>query len=135
MLSDHFTRIFRQERRQVRDTLLDLVQAFQKRDRDRIASLLTQAAVYTGPHFSYDEESLYPLLEEIFGREYIEKQLCDHDRVIGTAKKLIELAGKDRLTNDDVATVRGTRDRLQKTGLNLIQWANEVRRRPAIVRE
>lgn len=135
MLSDHFTRIFRQEHRQVRDTLLDLVQAFQKRDRDRIASLLTQAAVYTGPHFSYDEESLYPLLEEIFGREYIEKQLCDHDRVIGTAKKLIELAGKDRLTNDDVATVRGTRDRLQKTGLNLIQWANEVRRRPAIVRE
>ena len=45
MLSDHFTRIFRQEHRQVRDTLLDLVQAFQKRDRDRIASLLTQAAV------------------------------------------------------------------------------------------
>jgi hemerythrin HHE cation binding domain-containing protein len=135
MLSDHFTRIFRQEHRQVRDTLLDLVQAFQKRDRDRIASLLTRAAVYTGPHFSYDEESLYPLLEEIFGREYIEKQLCDHDRVIGTAKQLIELAGKDRLTNDDVATVRGTRDRLQKTGLNLIQWANEVRRRPAIVRE
>ena len=162
MLSDQFAQVFWQEHWQVRDTLLDLVRAFQ--NRDRIPSRLTQAPVYTGSRFRYEVESLYPALEEIFGREYIEKLPCDHDRVIGTAKKLIELAGKGPLTDDDVAAttryirgmlphvsdydglslmverlpsekvaaVLGTRERSLKAGLNLMQWANEVRRRSAV---
>ncbi|MBI4303135.1 MAG: hemerythrin domain-containing protein, partial [Chloroflexi bacterium] len=102
MLSDQFAHIFRGEHRQVRDTLLDLILAFQERNRARIQSLLNQAAIYTGPHFRYEEEALYPALVEIFGEPYIRQLLRDHDRVIETAKKLIGLAGKDSITDDDV---------------------------------
>lgn len=103
MLADTFTQIFRDEHRSVRDTLLDLIRAFQDCDRARIHSLLGRVAALTGPHFRYEEEALYPGLVEIFGEEYIEKLLGDHDKAIGRAKILINLAGKDQLTDEDVA--------------------------------
>ncbi len=103
-LADQFTQMFREEHRSVRDVLLALIQAFQERDRARIQSLLTKTAVLAGPHFRYEEEALYPGLVEILGEEYIQKLLRDHDRLIGAAGKLVELAGKDTLTDEDVAT-------------------------------
>ena len=102
MLADQFTQIFRDEHRKIRDTLLDLIQAFNRRDGERIRSLLGQAAVYVGPHFRYEEEALYPALIEIFGEEYIEQLLSDHDRAIGTTQRLIEFSEKGLLTDEDV---------------------------------
>lgn len=67
MLAHHFARIFRDEHRKVRDTLLDLIGAFRDRDRTSIRYLLNQTAVCTGPHFRYEEESLYPALTGIYG--------------------------------------------------------------------
>jgi hypothetical protein len=103
-LSDTFTRIFREEHREVRDGLLDLVQAFQDRDSKRAQALLDRVAQLTGPHFRYEEESLYPGLVEIFGPEYIDKLLGDHDAAIGTAKELVDVAQKDSLSAEDAAT-------------------------------
>ncbi|HXG22951.1 MAG TPA: hemerythrin domain-containing protein [Chthonomonadales bacterium] len=102
MLADQFTQIFREEHRQVRDLLLDLVQAFQERDKSRIHTLLNQIAALTGPHFRYEEESLYPALTEIFGEEYVEKLLHDHDGAIQSAGRLIQLSNKEPLTNEDI---------------------------------
>ena len=102
MFADRFTQIFREEHRAVRDTLLDLIVAFQERDKARILSLLNQTAALTGPHFRYEEEALYPGLVEIFGEEYVEKLLCDHDQAIGRANVLVGLAGKEQLTDEDV---------------------------------
>jgi len=103
MLTDQFTQIFRDEHRQVRDVLLDLIEAFRERDKARIQSLLNQTATYTGPHFRYEEEALYPALIEIFGQDYIEELLRDHDRAIGTAQRLIELAGQESIRDEDVS--------------------------------
>lgn len=108
MLTDQFTRIFREEHRIVRDTLLDLIDAFKARDRERARSLLQQAAAFVGPHFRYEEEALYPALVTIFGPEYIEKLLTDHDGAIRTAAELVDLAGKESLTDAEV--MRATRD-------------------------
>jgi hypothetical protein len=102
MLADQFTQIFRGEHRKVRDALLDLIQAIGNRDRASVQSLLQQIAVYTGPHFRYEEEAMYPALVEIFGEEYVQKLLEDHDRAIGTAQRLVELAGKETFTDEDV---------------------------------
>ena len=102
MLADQFTQTFRDEHRKIRDVLLDLIQAFKERNGERIRTLLGQAAVYVGPHFRYEEEALYPALVDIFGEEYIEQLLGDHDRAIGTAQRLIELSEKDPLTDEDV---------------------------------
>lgn len=101
-LSDQFSRIFREEHRSIRDTLLELIEAFQQRDHARLQVLLGQTAVLTGPHFRYEEEAMYPALVTIFGEEYIEKLLGDHDRAIGTARKLVDLAAKEPLTDADV---------------------------------
>ncbi len=103
MIADQFSQMFRDEHRKVRDALLDLITAFTARDTTRAKSLLGQIAALTGPHFRYEEESLYPSLVTIFGSEYVEQLLGDHDRVIGSAHKLVELAGKPSLTDADVA--------------------------------
>jgi hypothetical protein len=164
MLSDQFSQVFRDEHRQIRDTLLDLIVAFQERDKARIQKLLQQTATCTGPHFRYEEEALYPSLVEFFGEDYIEKLLQAHDQAIGTAGKLVELAGKEQLNNEDVTEatrlIRGVlphvsdceglsimverlpeekvsailaaRDHADQAGLDLIQWAEQVRTRPSV---
>ena len=102
MFADSFTQVFRQEHRIIRDTLLDLVQAFQDRDRQHICALLSAIARLTGPHFRYEEESMYPALTGIFGEEYIQKLLRDHDRAIEVAEELVQLSSKAELTDQDV---------------------------------
>lgn len=102
MLADQFSQIFRQEHRIVRDALLDLIQAFVARDRSRVQELISQVAKYTGPHFRYEEESLYPELVQIFGEEYVERLYSDHDRAIGTARQLAALGTKESLTDQEV---------------------------------
>ncbi len=102
MTAETFSVTFRDEHRQVRDALLELIEAFQRRDKSQAQSLLSRIAALTGPHFRYEEEALYPSLVEIFGPEYIEKLLSDHDKAIALARKLVELSGKEPLTDDDI---------------------------------
>jgi hypothetical protein len=102
-LASHFTWTFREEHRVVRDLLLELVDAFDRRDIPRVRALLADTAAYVGPHFRYEEESLYPGLVRIFGADYIEKLLADHDRAIGTAQALVGLAGQEGLSERDAA--------------------------------
>src|SRR5690606_26805 len=105
-----FTTIFREEHREVRDLLFDLIDAFRARDTGRARSLLTQIAGRTGPHFRYEEESLYPDLVEVFGEDYVDKLLADHDGAVRTARRLVELAGKDTLSDAEVTeAVAGAR--------------------------
>jgi hypothetical protein len=105
-----FTDIFRHEHRAVRDLLFDLIDAFGARDLARARDLLGQIAALTGPHFRYEEESLYPNLVDVFGVEYVDKLLGDHDGAIRTARRLVELASLDRLDDAQVAeAVAGAR--------------------------
>jgi hypothetical protein len=98
-----FAAIFREEHRTVRDLLLELIDAFEDRDLPRANVLLTRIATVTGPHFRYEEESLYPALVPIFGADYVEKLLDDHDGAIASARRLVELAGKRSLGVGDLA--------------------------------
>jgi hypothetical protein len=110
LLSDRFTRVFREEHREIRDLLLDLVEAFRGRDSARLPGLISQIAARTGPHFRYEEEAMYPSLVDLFGAEYIDKLLADHDLAIATARRLAALASRDSLTDDEVDEgVRGAR--------------------------
>ncbi len=102
-LAEEFAGLFRSEHRQVRDTLLDLIAALERRDLDEVRRLLERTAALTGPHFRYEEAGLYPALVDIFGPDYVEQLWRDHDRAIGGAKRLVELAGKDSLSDGEVA--------------------------------
>lgn len=143
LLADRFAQVFRDEHRKIRDTLLDLLHAFNERNRTQIQTLLNGAAAYTGPHFRYEEESLYPALVEIFGQEYIDELYRAHDRAIGAAKRLIVLAGKDELGDGDVTEAKklilgilphvsdceGLSIMVEKLPNEKVQWLLETRER------
>lgn len=91
MLADAFSETFREEHRAVRDAVFDLIDAFGARDREAAAALVERIAVLTGPHFRYEEESLYPALVKIFGPTYVDALIDDHDGAIAGARRLVEL--------------------------------------------
>jgi len=95
-----FTEVFRAEHRQVRDLLLELVLAFGGRDVARARSLVAGVAEAAGPHFRYEEETVYPALAGIFGDAYVGKLLADHDGAIRNARELLWLAGHDEFTEE-----------------------------------
>ncbi|QKW38065.1 hemerythrin domain-containing protein [Actinomadura sp. NAK00032] len=97
-LVNEFTKVFRAEHRGVRDLLLDLVEAFRLRDTERARELVVAVDAATGPHFRYEEESMYPQLVAVFGAEYVAKLLTDHDGAIRTVRRLYVLTEHDRLT-------------------------------------
>src|SRR6516165_5355764 len=86
-----FAAVFREEHRIVRDLLFDLLDAYELGDSTRARKVLSEVARITGPHFRYEEEALYPALVPVFGPEYIEKLLGDHDFAIASARRLVEL--------------------------------------------
>lgn len=102
MSHQQFAEQFRAEHRQVRDLLLQLLQAFEQRDTRQAGELVQSIAALAGPHFRYEEEAVYPALVTIFGEEYVQKLLSDHDRVIASAARLSALSQKQKLEESDV---------------------------------
>ncbi|GIH73178.1 hemerythrin domain-containing protein [Sphaerimonospora thailandensis] len=96
-IAEQFTDIFREEHREVRDLLLSLVRDFEAGDMTAARRGVAAVARATGPHFRYEEESMYPRLVRIFGGEYVDKLLADHDGAIRNARELAELADLDSL--------------------------------------
>jgi len=94
------TELFRTERRQARDLLLELAGAFGDRDAGRGRALIAAVAEATGPYFRYGEEAMYPQLTGIVGDAYAGKLLADHDGAIRNARQLQRLAGHDELTEE-----------------------------------
>jgi hypothetical protein len=97
-----FTEGFRAEHRAGRDTFLEIGQALRNRDRVRIGELMDQANTLIGPHMQYEEQVMYPELGVLFGDEYVERMLSDHDGAFTVAATLMEIASKPEITDNDV---------------------------------
>jgi hypothetical protein len=97
-----FIEDFRNEHREARDILFGMQQAFRDRDPARFAELMNAMNADLGMHMRYEEEAMYPALEDLFGPRYVEDMLQDHDRMLGVAGRLGELAGHDPITDEDV---------------------------------
>jgi hypothetical protein len=97
-----FTEGFRNEHREARDIFLGIGEALGRRDQATIAELMGKADAGIGPHMRYEEEVMYPALAPLYGDEYVEKMLADHDRAFGVAGRLMELASHDPITDEDV---------------------------------
>lgn len=91
---------FREDHRKVRDGLLDIIEALRAKDVTEARRILGEINTLVGPHFRYEEETLYPTLR-IFLGEYVDELLSEHDGVIDTAKKCAELLAKDSLTDEE----------------------------------
>ncbi len=92
---------FREDHRKVRDGLLDLIDALQSKDAVKARKILGKINVLVGPHFRYEEETLYPALRVLLG-EHVDQLLKEHDGVIATARSCADLLKKDSLTDGEV---------------------------------
>lgn len=91
---------FREDHRKVRDGLLELMEALQSKDIATARKILGKINVVVGPHFRYEEETLYPALRVLLG-EYVDQLLKEHDGVIATARSCADLLKKDSLTDGE----------------------------------
>jgi len=97
-----FTEGFRDEHRAGRDTFLAIGDALRARDTARIGELMGQANTLIGPHMQYEEQVMYPELTVLFGDEYVERMLADHDRAFTVASTLMGIASKPQITDADI---------------------------------
>lgn len=99
--NSRFGEVFKDEHRSIRDALLNLIQAFRVRDLFGVRHFLKRAAALSGPHFRYEEESLYPALVAVLDEEQVQKLLGDHERAIDAARNLVQLAAQSELTDQN----------------------------------
>ena len=84
----------------MRDGLLNLIDALKNKDVKLARDILSDIDKLVGPHFRYEEETLYPALRVFLG-EYVDQLLSEHDNVIKTAISCAELLKKDQLTDQE----------------------------------
>lgn len=94
------------DHRQVRDILLELIEAGDRRDGAKALELLLILDKIGGPHFRFEEESLYPALEKFYGPEYYQYLLGVHDRIIRSARLLAEVLGDSQISEDDAVKLK-----------------------------
>ncbi|MDQ4108099.1 MAG: hemerythrin domain-containing protein [Actinomycetota bacterium] len=99
---ERFAEGFRNEHRAARDIFLGIGEALRRRDPATIGELMAQADAGIGPHMRYEEEVMYPALAPLYGQDYVERMLEDHDRAYGVAGRLMELASHDPITDGDI---------------------------------
>jgi len=101
MLANDFTQAFRDEHRQMRNALLGLIDAFEKGDGEQIQDSIGEMMAIAGPHFHYEGEALFPALAEIYGDEYVDQLLAEHDETAAATRELAVLADGAELSSDE----------------------------------
>ncbi len=84
---------FREDQQKVRDSLFDLAGAAEAEDVAKARDILGQIDTIVGPHFRYEEETLYPAMKEFLG-DYVDSLIGKHGSVIDTAKTAAQLLSK-----------------------------------------
>ena len=91
---------FREDHRKVRDDLLEMIEVLQLKNVFKARQILGNLNTMIGPHFRYEEETLYPMLKKFLG-EYVDQLIKEHDGVIATARACSELLQKDSLNEKE----------------------------------
>lgn len=91
---------FREDHRKVRDSLLDLASAAQARDVAKARDILGQIDTLVGPHFRYEEETLYPAMKEFLG-DYVDSLIEEHEGAIDTAKTAAKVLSQPSLSEEE----------------------------------
>jgi len=102
-MPEEFVTAYTDEHRQMREVVLDLIDAFEKQDQERALEAIVAMEALAGPHFYYEQEELYPALAEEHGDEQIEKLLEEHAQAVEAACQLTELAAQDALDEEAAA--------------------------------
>lgn len=103
-MKEFFTE-FRNDHRQIRDLVMNSIEMINQNRSDKANILLEELNQVAGPHFRFEEESLYPELIPIYGGEYINKLYTDHDLAIARFKKLRSIMTKEELSEEERRSV------------------------------
>lgn len=91
---------FREDHRKVRDYLLDLANAAEAGDVAKAGGILGQIDTLTGPHFRYEEETLYPTMKEFLG-DYMDSLIEEHTGIIDTAKTAAKVLSQPSISKEE----------------------------------
>ncbi len=91
---------FREDHRKVRDNLLDLASAAEAGDVPKARDALGQIDTLAGPHFRYEEETLYPAMKEFLG-DYVDSLIEEHGGAIETAKIAAKMLSQSALSKEE----------------------------------
>lgn len=92
---------FREEHRFVRDTLLEISDAARNQNAEKVDELVDELIEATGPHFRYEEESLYPNISKFVGEDRVSEMLSDHDIAIAAVEEMKALVDDGSLTEEE----------------------------------
>ncbi len=98
---------FREDHRKVRDYLLDLADAAEARDVAKAGGILGQIDTLIGPHFRYEEETLYPAMKEFLG-DYVDSLIEEHGGAIETAKTAAKVLSQPSISEEEGQVVAKT---------------------------
>lgn len=96
---------FKADHAKVRDSLLNLIEAINEKNAFKALEILVQLDRLVGPHFRWEEECLYPIMEKFFGRQYHLYLLSAHDRIVKRAKELLEVLKKGSISSEEAKTL------------------------------
>jgi DNA-binding PadR family transcriptional regulator len=96
----------KEDHKKVRDFLLDFIDAVDRLDAQKALEIMISLDKLGGPHFRFEEETLYPALKKFFGEDYLDHLLKAHDRVIRAAKEIVEILGKGSITRDEAEKLK-----------------------------
>ncbi len=91
---------FREDHRKVRDGLLDLASAAETGDVTKARDILGQIDALTGPHFRYEEETLYPAMKEFLG-DYVDSLVEERAGIIDTAKTAAKVLSQPSISKEE----------------------------------
>jgi hypothetical protein len=91
---------FREDHRKVRDELLELTEYLRVKNIGKANEVLGRLNELVGPHFRFEEETLYPTMKGFLG-EHVDDLLKEHDGAIDTARSCAELLKKPSLTDEE----------------------------------
>jgi hypothetical protein len=91
---------FREDHRKVRDYLLDLADAAEAGDVAKAGGILGQVDTLIGPHFRYEEETLYPAMKEFLG-DYVDSLIEEHGGAIETAKTAAKVLSQPTISEEE----------------------------------
>jgi len=95
MPESEFAEFFHDEHRQMRDALLGVIGAFHNGDHDEVQDSIDEFGAIAGPHFQYESEALFPALVKLFGDEYVDELMAEHNETLATARELATLAATE----------------------------------------
>ncbi len=98
---------FRNDHRKIRDGVLDIVAAMKAKDIVKARGIINNLNRFVGPHFRYEEESLYPALRKFLGN-YMDELVDEHDDAIETTRRCHDLLNQQNLTDEDIKEAEKT---------------------------